>query len=66
MTDPDPTVRGQQLGEELRTLRKTNALSLADAAERIDASAGKLSRFAKPAAAPCPPRTSPHCSPSTA
>ncbi|QUH06116.1 helix-turn-helix domain-containing protein [Saccharopolyspora erythraea] len=45
MTDPDPTVRGQQLGDELRTLRETNALSLADAAERIDASASKLSRF---------------------
>ena len=45
MTDPEPTVRGQQLGDELRHLRETRRLSLAEAAERIDASASKLSRF---------------------
>ncbi|SFB20783.1 Transcriptional regulator, contains XRE-family HTH domain [Amycolatopsis marina] len=45
MTEPDPTVRGQELGEALRGLRERAGLSLADAAKRIDASASKLSRL---------------------
>ena len=45
MTDPDPTVRGQELGEELRKLRDTAGMSLHDAARKIDASASKLSRL---------------------
>ena len=45
MTQYDPTVRSQQLGDELRALRERAALSLAEAARRIDASASKLSRI---------------------
>ena len=45
MTDPDPTVRGQQLGEELRTLREAARMSLHDASRKVDASASKLSRI---------------------
>ncbi|CAM02937.1 helix-turn-helix protein [Saccharopolyspora erythraea NRRL 2338] len=45
MSEPDPTVRGQELGEELRGLREASGLSLADVAKRIDASASKLSRL---------------------
>ncbi|GAA4014072.1 helix-turn-helix transcriptional regulator [Allokutzneria multivorans] len=45
MTDPDPTLRGQDLGERLRRLRIASGLTLADAGERIDASSSKLSRI---------------------
>ena len=45
MSEPDPTVRGQELGAELRVLRESAGLSLAAAAHRIGASASKLSRF---------------------
>ncbi|MFB9908647.1 helix-turn-helix domain-containing protein [Allokutzneria oryzae] len=45
MTDPDPTLRGQELGEELRRLRVAAGLTLAEAGERIDASSSKLSRI---------------------
>lgn len=41
----NPTVRGQELGEELRLLRESAGLTLTDAAGRIDASASKLSRI---------------------
>lgn len=44
MSEPDPTVRGQELGEELRVLREAAELSLVEASDRIDASASKLSR----------------------
>lgn len=45
MFDPNPTVRGQELGEQLRALRDRSGLSLRDAAECMDASASKLSRI---------------------
>lgn len=43
--DPNPTVRGQELGEQLRALRDQCGLNLQDAAEHLDASASKLSRI---------------------
>lgn len=43
--DPNPTVRGQELGEQLRALREQCGLNLHDAAEHLDASASKLSRI---------------------
>ncbi|QUH00606.1 helix-turn-helix domain-containing protein [Saccharopolyspora erythraea] len=52
MTQSDPTVRSQELGDELRTLREANALSLVDAARRIDASGSKLSRIETGISAP--------------
>lgn len=45
MNEPDPTVRGQELGEALRALRESVGLSLAEAGARIDASASKISRL---------------------
>jgi transcriptional regulator with XRE-family HTH domain len=45
MTEPDRTLRGEQLGEELRRLREQAKLNLNDAAQRIGASASKLSRI---------------------
>ena len=45
MFDPNPTVRGQELGEQLRALRDQCGLNLHDAAEHLDASASKLSRI---------------------
>ncbi len=41
----DPTVRSQELGEELRCLRVAAHRSLRDAGRHIDASASKLSRI---------------------
>ena len=41
----DPTVRSQELGDELRTLRVGANCSLRDAGRHIDASASKLSRI---------------------
>lgn len=41
----DPTVRGQELGEELRALRETSGWSLTTAGQRIDASASKICRI---------------------
>lgn len=45
MTDSDPTVRAQELGEALRVLREEANLSLRTAGARIDASASKISRL---------------------
>lgn len=45
MTYTDPTVRSQELGEELRALREAHGLSLVESAKHIDASASKLSRI---------------------
>ncbi|KAA2258760.1 helix-turn-helix domain-containing protein [Solihabitans fulvus] len=45
MPELDPTVRGEELGAELRRLRESAGLSLNDAAATIDASASKLSRI---------------------
>lgn len=44
MSRPDPTVRGQELGEELRAIREAAGLTIHRAARRIDASPAKLSR----------------------
>ncbi|WP_231849790.1 helix-turn-helix domain-containing protein [Saccharopolyspora erythraea] len=52
MTQSDPTVRSQELGDELRALREANTLSLVDAARRIDASGSKLSRIETGISAP--------------
>ncbi|MBP2334625.1 transcriptional regulator with XRE-family HTH domain [Saccharothrix coeruleofusca] len=41
----NPTVRAEELGTELRALRKANGLSLEEAGERISASAAKVSRI---------------------
>ncbi|GGP73129.1 helix-turn-helix domain-containing protein [Saccharothrix coeruleofusca] len=41
----NPTVRAEELGAELRALRKANGLSLEEAGERISASAAKVSRI---------------------
>lgn len=41
----DPTVRGQELGEALRALRRRAGLGIDDAAVRIDASKSTLSRM---------------------
>ncbi|SHG04606.1 helix-turn-helix domain-containing protein [Streptoalloteichus hindustanus] len=45
MSEPDPTLRGQELGEELRKLREKAGLKIADVAVRIDVSQSKLSRL---------------------
>ena len=41
----DPTVRRQELGEELRALREASGWSLTTAGQRIDASASKVCRI---------------------
>ncbi len=43
--EPEPTVRGQELGQLLRAYRERAELSLADVGARIDASASKISRM---------------------
>lgn len=45
MPERDPTVRGQELGDELRILREATGFTIVVAAHRIDASASKLSRI---------------------
>lgn len=45
MNSFEPTVRRQELGQELRMLRKKEHISLREAAEVIDASESKLSRI---------------------
>ena len=41
----DPTVRSQELGDELRTLRERAGCTLTSAGQRIDASASKICRI---------------------
>lgn len=45
MNEPDPTVRGQELGAALRELREHAELTMAEAGDRIGASASKVSRL---------------------
>lgn len=61
----EPTVRGQELGEQLRAPREAVDCSLTVAGQRVDASASTICRIEGDRVT-ATPKTSPHCSPSTA